>query len=233
MRLHGCILATLASKPLLAIEYDPKIRAVLQDVGQSQKVIPLSEIDQPRAVSIIASGMDTSNDRIAQGTASEAQGLSAQGPRLLARSLEQSRLPPISPSLEQRVKGLAALGLGFRSIMNEALSNIAGMARHSVNTGDAATARPILKMLQLHDPLCGEWHYLEAIVHSSSGGDPEITHRMLDRAMELGFDQIWIRYVRACTYAAHGRKSDAARERDEAQRENSNHPAISGFDTLV
>jgi polysaccharide pyruvyl transferase CsaB len=229
MRLHGCILATQAAKPLLAIEYDPKIRAVLQDVGQTEQVIRLPEIDTPRAYSIIASGLDPSSLQTARSIATQALELSTEGPRLLAHSFQHPHLPPMSSSLEQTAKSLVAAGLLSRSIMSESFSTIAGLARESVNSGNVKIAKPTLKMLQLHDPECGEWLYLEAVMHSSSGGSPEATHRMLDKAKELGFDPIWIRYVRACTFAAQGRKIDAAHERDAAKSEDCNHPAIPGF----
>ncbi len=38
MRLHACILATLARKPLLALAYDDKVRNLLTDLGQKEAI---------------------------------------------------------------------------------------------------------------------------------------------------------------------------------------------------
>lgn len=42
MRLHACILATLARKPLLALSYDDKVRNLLSDLGHAEAVVDLN-----------------------------------------------------------------------------------------------------------------------------------------------------------------------------------------------
>ncbi|MGB7442988.1 MAG: polysaccharide pyruvyl transferase family protein [Coleofasciculaceae cyanobacterium] len=70
MRLHSLILSAGAGVPVIAAEYDPKVRGFMEEIGQSEFSIPLDCFEKERLVPMIESVLgepSTARNRIESG----------------------------------------------------------------------------------------------------------------------------------------------------------------------
>ena len=230
MRLHGCILAASAAKPLLALECDAKVGAVLSDIGLEDHVVKLSAMNPTVCDAVLVRAMTTAGLAVSSSAADYAKVLSSQAPPLLAKAVAEATVPAVPSALSNLVPRLVSRSLRTHSLVTQNLPLFATVARDAVNGGNVKLARAMLAILRMYDAECGEWYYLEAVANASEGGPSDYTFTMLEKARVLGFDETWIRYVRACTLVRIGRLEAAIAERDAARAAAGSHPAIPSFD---
>lgn len=58
MRLHSLILSAGSGVPIIAAEYDPKVRGFMEEIGQSELSIPLDHFEKARLVPLIENILD-------------------------------------------------------------------------------------------------------------------------------------------------------------------------------
>lgn len=62
-RLHGLVLAAVAGSPAIALDYDPKVRAMAQRLAPVVPVLALAQLDATHLAAEIEAALDTASDR--------------------------------------------------------------------------------------------------------------------------------------------------------------------------
>ncbi len=234
MRLHGCILSVRAGVPVLGLGYDPKVAAVMGDIGLGDRVVGLDAIGRAETARRLAAMADDPAERAAVAAAREtAVAASNRGPALLAEALRAARRPPLPPEAEALRDRYAAGFLTVRAAVERRLPGVARIVREAVNAGRPDDAQPLAATLSALLPESGEWPYLDAIARAGLGAPPSETLRLLADAERRGFARAWVRHVAATERLRAGDVAGAAEELRRLATEAPDHPGLDALRAAV
>ena len=228
MRLHGNILAVARRRPLVGIAYDPKVRAVLEDLGLADHVLTLDEICTPGVLSGLSQRVVGAAEQMTRAWETAVE-KSSRSVTLVRDFLAAPVLCPLPPAVEQLRGQLLIEAMTVGSHHRALVEKFGGLARNHVNAGEWALALPLLSILESAHPEDAEWIYLKSLTDLALGRDPAECLTGLDSALAKGYDPSWVLFNRAQCLLKMGRLDEAEDDLLEAASLN---PGISEIATV-
>ena len=233
MRLHGCILSIRGEVPVLGVNYDPKVAAVLNDLGLGDQIVSMDAIGLPETAERLAR-MATGSGRVAVVKAREiASASSARGPAFLAEALDAGRLPCLPPQARALQARYAAGFIQARAAAERSLPVLAASLREASGSSRSDYAQPLAATLSALFPENGEWPYLDAIARASCHAPPSEVLALLECALSSGFPREWVLHVTITELLRMGDPGGAEKRLRELIAGFPDHPDLSELRRLV
>lgn len=234
MRLHGCILAVRNAVPLIGINYDPKVRAVLSDIGLESAILEPSDICRTDPFSVVIeqflSSEGMSNLESARRFAQQASGEALIHAR---RAFAHASLPELSNELRDLQTRLVARQLRSQAIYDREQHYLMRVLRGTVNSGENEQGFALASIACAFDLSSAESFYLRAVArNASTPGHPSVLAD-LERAEALGFSREWVLYVRACALFSRGKLEQALTALKEISEIAPEHPGLHDLESQI
>lgn len=245
MRLHSAILAIRNAVPFIALSYEPKVYNVLAMAGLAEYVIDLVWVSSDRVLNAITSvyrEKEHIRSRL-QTIRQEMAKKAFENVHLVAEFLASDKLGsniwhnsgnsarPYDQELSEFVKHFALKQtklMIYHEKRNQAYSQellaYHRALRSLVDSEKFDVVLPLLAELLRDYPDHPEWNYLAGFCLHMTGKNLREALRYYNLALDLGFDEFWIRYNRGSLYLRLGDTSAAKADLQRAMELCPQHP---------
>lgn len=227
MRLHGCILAVRHAVPLVAVAYDPKVRAVLEDIDLHDAIINPTAVREPLSLQRIAEPFLTAAGQVRLRRARDrAQELSASVRSHLERSIAKAELTPLPDELRRLQEDLTRRFVRARAAYDQHPEPMMATLRTAVNTGEAGLGFALATAVCAFDNQRAEAYYLRGTTREALRPGRATSLADLDEAVALGFSLDWVEFVKACIFVASGERERAMELLGRLEARAPDHPGL-------
>lgn len=228
MRLHPVVLSIKNTVPVLALEYDRKVAAILQWAGLADLGIDLAVVEADALCARIE-GLLAEGDRLRRRLADAATAMRRQGEANIQTAvacLARPRLPrALTEATQRRLNQftLKQTRLLVETQIDMQRSHALAVAEEKIASGQHDPALAALSALAVLSNRQPRELYLLAYCLHSLGREREQALRYYTLALEGGFAEFWVRYNRGALLADMGRADDALVDLQRATQLDPSH----------